>query len=259
MRISSCQPPVQQKTNNSQKPSFKGVKSGLASDVKGKVLGFFEPNSDGSMTRGLFTGSAFTFLLGGRLMSSRDKNEYRETLTRDIPTILLAVYGVPVIEKILAKKIQEKKGFAILDESTKKLRPIANSKQLEDWYKLDKKTVGGLDAVAKRIENLGGDLKKIFSEVSDNVKTKLKDCKPSEVINEIKNNAELRKEISMELLKEDNVVMKKAKWLKSIPKYTGFGATLGIIGLFIPKLNIMITEMVNKGKDHDNDTPKNEK
>jgi len=80
----------------------------------------FEPNRMGNMSRSLFLWNCYIFLLGGRFFRSREdekkektsinnekekplfSNEKRETLIRDVPTILAAAYGVPYFEKFVS-------------------------------------------------------------------------------------------------------------------------------------------------------------
>jgi len=222
----------------------------------------------GNMSRYLFTLNAFVFLLGGRLLKSRDKNEKRETMTRDVPTIVIAVFGVPVVKDAVAKVFQKNSGFAILNEGSEKskfgqwigkifnnkdtkTKTIASYDQLEDRYVYDSNLKSGFNGFLERLDEEGGDFKKICSSLSDEIKSKLSKFKT-------KNNAdflvELEKDKGLKGLivegfkKPSNKAVEQAKWLKTIPTLAGFVVTLFTIGIFIPKLNIAITESINKKK-----------
>ena len=114
MRINQATPMInnQIKNNNGQNTSFKGLPKG--------VCDFLTLERRGPMIRTLFLANAFGFLLGSRLITSRDKEEKREILIRDLPTIGVAVMGVPVVAKWVAKGIQKKSGFVIMEESEQK-------------------------------------------------------------------------------------------------------------------------------------------
>lgn len=211
---------------------------------------FFNLKRVGTMNMELFVANAFVFLLGGRLISSRDKNERRETLTRDIPTIITAVYGVPFVESFAARLIHDKKGFAIGDKKGKYQLDVANFSKLDDWYRYDSKLEGGkgFDGFLERLESKGGDLNKICSSFGDKIKDKLKDLKNNtEFKDKLFNDKELKNDLITEFSKQEgNKALKLARRFKTIPKIIGFVITLSTIGIFIPKLNIHITEKVNK-------------
>lgn len=255
MKIHNVTPNMQNINNtNKKKVAFSGSFSKGLTNASEK---FFNLKRVGTMSLDLFTANAFVFLLGGRLISSRDKNEQRETLTRDIPTILAAVYGVPKVEEFAAKLIQDKKGFAIGEAvDPKKIfgksrLEVANFSKLDDWYRYDDKLAKGFDSFSERLSSKGGNLKKIYSSLSDKIKNELsnfsKDNKT--FMQELSQNAKLKQEIQNEFSKnEGNNALRLARRFKAIPKLIGFALTLAFIGIFIPRLNIHITEKINKNK-----------
>ncbi len=99
---------------------FKGseVKS-LGEITKNSFKNLVSLDRSGTMNRNLFIVNAFAFLLGTRLVTSRDNDEKREIFVRDIPSILIAVAGVPTIQTLSLKKLQPKSGFAFTDVDKK--------------------------------------------------------------------------------------------------------------------------------------------
>lgn len=249
------------------------VKTNTNKNVAFKSLGdfhpnkLFEPQRAGNMSRALFLINAYVFLLGARFFKSRKviesnqpsvnnepkkrsiSNEQRETLIRDIPTILIAVNGVPFFEKKFAKVLHDKYGFAILKDKNSPKDGVASGSQIEDWYKFDENLHGGIDKFNQRLDELGADLKKVTSSLSEEIKGKLSTFsnKNDEFIKKLSENQDLKKEIT-EAFKGENNAFKQASFLQTIPKVTGIAITLALIGIGIPKLNIFITEQVNKGK-----------
>lgn len=260
MKINST--PTLINTNNTKKNvSFTSLNS-LKTHLLDKYL---EPARAGNMSRDLFIAAAFTFLLSGRLINSRDNNERRETITRDVPTIVIAVKSVPFFETKIAKYIQNKLGFAIKTEeelhktgtfkeitNPKTELKIANSNQLKDWYHLDDNFLKnkGFDCFMDRLNDLGGNLKKITSKLSTKLKEELKDFSADNeaFLTKLSENPKLKKDLEDAFKNPENKALKEANFLKSLPKIAGIAITLGIIGYLIPTLNIFITKMVNTKK-----------
>lgn len=249
MKINNVTPNMSQNINkNNKNVAFSGKLGNVMSET-GKELSKLE--RVGTMTRPLFVLNAFLFLLGGRLISSRDKNEKRETLTRDVPTIIIAVFGVPVIEKFVAKQIQKSKGFAIGEEIDKLQVKVASGEQLKDWYKYNEHLATGFEGFSQRLSEKGGNLKKICSKLSEDIKGKLTGFSENnaefiKTLSETKNNG-LKETIKKAFSSpESNKALEHAAFLKSVPKLIGFVLTLSTIGIFIPKLNIHVTETINK-------------
>lgn len=241
-----------QSTAKTTKPSFKG-----------KVADFLTLSRAGTMSRNLFIANAFTFLLGSRLITSRDKDEKREILIRDVPTIVIAVMGVPVIGEIVAKIVQKKTGFAIMKDGEPgliakhifqktKVKEVADYGQLKSWYKYDENLTSGFKGFSERLAGLGDkvSLKKIYSALGGDIAEKLKPLKDNndEFLKEVLKDKNLTKSLEKALTDGKNKVLKQAEFLKTTTKIAGFGLTLAIIGVLIPKLNIFITETIHKNK-----------
>lgn len=265
MRVNNVTPTMNQNMYKAPKASnvaFSGKMSGLGKSFKD----IFSLQRAGNMSRELFTLNAFAFLLGGRLVTSRDKNEIRETATRDIPTILIAVFGVPAIGNKLAEVMHNNSGFAICASEPKKtlkeffsgeagsktkMTPVSYEK-LSDWYKFDDKLAGGFEKFAQRLQDCGGNMKKICSSLDKEMKSKLSgfsevNAKFMDELNKTEHSA-LKADIEKAFKCDKNGALRQAKWLKTIPALAGFVMTLGLIGMMIPKLNIAITESINKKK-----------
>lgn len=264
MKINNATPVIRnnvQANKNKKNVEFKGCFEGF------KPTELLKLSRQGTMLRNLFTINAFVFLLGSRIFTSRDEDERREILVRDIPTIVIAVMGVPFVEKLVAKLIQDKTGFAIMENAgeqgniTKKINEIfnkpnrnkietANYSRLEDWYIYDKNLSSGFKGFSERIKKLGGDLKKIYSSVGSNIKEQLKGLSDNndEFIKQLTQNKNLMETLETEMAKVGNNALKQALFLKTIAKLAGFGVTLATIGIFIPNLNIFITETIHKNK-----------
>lgn len=241
-------------------------------DLKAMGKEFVSLSRGGTMNRDLFIANAFVFLLGTRLLTSRDKDEKREIKIRDIPTIIIAVVGVPIIQNFFEKPIQNKLGFGFMEKGSKPglIATIANGifkgpkegavsyGKLEDWYVFNKeKTATGFEGFTKRLEDRGGNLKKIFSSFGGEIKEKIDTMfgKDKKVIDNetfrktLNGSPEGKKVLSLveEAFKQEkNAAFKQASWARTIPTLLGFGITLALIGLCIPGLNIAITERVNK-------------
>lgn len=248
MKINNATPLMTNNTNKANKNvAFSGGMPKNAREL-------FVLERKGNMSRYLFTLNAFVFLLGGRLLKSRDKNEKRETLTRDVPTILIAVFGVPVIGKLTASLLQKKSQFAILNDKDDYKKGAASYEQLEDWYKYDENLKSGFEGFTKRLNDKGGDLKKIFSHLGEDIKAELDKFTSKnndDFVKELAGKSDLKKSIVEAFKKDGNKALEQAKWLKTIPAITGFVVTLFSIGIFVPKLNIAITESINKKKKAD--------
>jgi len=264
MKIHSIAPQVSQTFNNKNNVSFSG-KPGFFRE-------FLTLERQGNMSRKLFIANAFLFLLGGRVLKARDDNEKREIFTRDIPSIVLAVQGVPVIGEMVTKLIQSRSGFAIGNEYSEKdgftllrehrLEGIKGDGQLKDWYIFDEnlaKLDGGFENFFTRLKDKGGNLKKICSSLSDEIKGKLTSFNESNVsfIKELNKseNKGLKVLIEEAFKGSKNKAFEKANFLKTIPRIIGFAMTLTLLGALIPKLNIHITRKLNKNKKAKEEEP----
>lgn len=205
----------------------------------------FNLDETGHMSRKLFIVNGFIFLLGGRFLRARDNNERRETVSRDVPTIVVVAMGIPVVQKWLAKKMQKNTGLALTHNND-----IAKSSQIQEWYKYDEKLTTGFDGFTKRLSDMGGNLKKIFSRLDADSKSKLASFSDNndKFISELSKNKELKKSFETKFKQSGNKALEEAAFLHTIPTIMGFAVTLSLIGIMIPKLNIFITEKINKDK-----------
>lgn len=268
---------------DSKQASFKAGNPGFADKSKQFVKDLVEPQRLGNMGRWLFLGTAFVFLLGGRIIGSRDKNEKRETITRDVPTIAVVAGAVPILEKWMSKIIQKRSGFAILGNEKEKeaedtyaaikagtkepsaLKKLAKSldivsyAKLKNWYVFDENLASGFQGFCERLSNLGGNLKKIFSSLNDDTKAKLSALSSDnkEFMAQLLDNKgitteklEEHKKLLQNIIKEfknhENNALKQAEFKKALPKLISISGTLALLGVFIPLFNIWVTEQVNK-------------
>lgn len=243
MKINNSIPQINN-INNSQTPSFKGF-AGVKKYVTDDLV---KLQKSGVMARHLFFLNAIVFMLGARIVTSRDKDERREVMVRDIPTITIASLGVPILSKLIAQKlIQPKSGFAIMDEGGKSITSYDN---IDDLYRYNKDLHSGFNGFSERLNKLGGNLKKIYSSLSDEVKNKLSNFSSDnkKFMEELNSNKELLETIKTGMTGKENAVLKRASFLKTVPTILGFATVLGSIGILIPKLNIYITEAIHKNK-----------
>ena len=223
---------LQNKTEDENKVSF-GSK---ASD-------FFKLDRSGTMSRGLFILNAFVFMLSSRILTSRDKDERRETIIRDIPTILVSVKGVPMISDAVGKVLQKKSGFAINQN-----KHVTSYDQIQSWHSIDANTKSGLKAFGDRLDSLGGNMKKVCSSLSKDIKEQVAKFSSNnqEFMAELSKNKQLSEKITEALKNPNNNAVKQASFNKTITKMTGFGATMLAIGMLLPKINIAITQAIHK-------------
>lgn len=267
MKINNLTPQIYNNdTNKAKSQSFSGVQH-AKKYLKDDFLKF---NRDyrGTMTRDLFLLNAFIFLLGTRVLTSRDNDEKREVMIRDIPTIVIAVMGVPAAERWMTKKfVQPKTGFTLLKDGdslwnkltgneSKKVPNTVSYGKLNDFYVYNDELHTGFDGFSGRLDKLGGNLKKIYSSLGDDVKSKLSGFSNDnkEFMKQLNGseNKGLLENIKTVMARSDNQALKQAGFLKTCGKIGGFIATLVTIGICIPKLNIYITEAIHKNiKNHE--------
>lgn len=260
MKINNTIPQVNNNFNTKKAPAFTGFKKYILDD-------FLKLQKSGPMTRDLFVVNAFAFLLGTRVLTSRDDDEKREVMIRDIPTIVIAVFGVPAAEKWLTKNfIQPKTGFALTKpkKQTADAVDTVSYGKLNDFYVYNNELHAGFDGFSERLNKFGGNLKKIYSTLGDDVKSKLSAFSNDnkEFLKQLNasENKGLLENIKTAMSHSDNKALKQAGFLKTCGKIGGFVATLVTIGICIPKLNIYITEALHKNKkNHEVQASKAEK
>jgi len=238
-----------------------------SSPAKSTFKKLFDLERGGNMPRDLFLVNCFLFLIGGRVLRSRDNNEKREVLVRDVPTIAVVALSIPVIQKRLAKYMQENKGFALTTKEqkshgaikewvAKKLglslktedQKVASSGQIKEWYQFDEKMATGFDGFINRLSEHGGNLKEIFSRLDEETKSKLANFSENKktFIRQLAENKDLKASIAKKFTSDSNKALEQAHFLHTIPTLLGVGITLSLIGMFIPKFNIFMTAKINK-------------
>lgn len=248
-----------------------------SASIKDAAKEFTTLSRSGTMNRNLFVANAFAFLLGSRLVTSRDKDEIRETLVRDVPTIVIAVMGVPIACKFIAEKLQKNSGFALLHETGKSdthkwfdkllgkkgetTTTEASYDKLSSWYQYKDKSTTKFDATkfegfTDRLAGLNGNLKKIYSSLSGEFKTRL-EALPQD--NEgfkkaLFSDKKLVQDVAKEFASDKNGALKTALFKKTITKMSGYAAILAIVGLAIPKGNILLTNILHRGPKTPNKT-----
>lgn len=275
MKINNVSPII----NNDKSVAFKGCEiKPLKEIAKDEVKKLLTLQRNGPMSRHLFLTNAFVFLLGSRLVTSRDKDEKREIFIRDVPSIVAAVFGVPFFQKIIEKKLQGNSGIATMrlnktpeksdfskwiavkifkkdvKELDKGLKPEHSSltfNQIKSVYKYDENLSSGLRGFSERLCNLNEavDLKKMYSNLPGEIKQgieKIKANNNQDFIKALLKDKKLSGKVIEALKSDKNAILKKAEFLKTIPIMTGFGITLALLGLIVPRTNIFITETISK-------------
>lgn len=236
-------------SQNGQVQSF-GSASTIANKAGNWMKEQINISSNGSLTRAMFFLVGVTFMLGGRLVKSRDKDEAREVVTRDVPAVFLSVAGAPFLNKAMAYGMTKLSGIPImtLGESGKiGSASLATQKQIIDWY--SDLGENALVNFSKTVDKNGGNLTKAFKKLGFTDKltaiTTSKDNKEIlNAINDAKANgtdAYKNLETAMKGLGKDNALVKFAKNSQAGVKLTGLALMAGILGYFLPHLNIVVT------------------
>lgn len=238
-----------------QSVAFKGFAEGL------KPAKLFKLDRSGTMGSNLFILNAFVFLLGTRILTSRDKDEKREIFIRDIPSIVIAVVGVDTIQNLAEKAFNKNKGFPIMEKSTDENGKVSFSKakysRLKNWYVYDDKIQSGLKGFSERLDKLDGNLKTVYSYLNDSIKGKLANCTDNKsVMDAFGKDKGLEQELITALSNPKNKALQKAETYKTIPALIGFALTCSLLGIFIPKLNIHITETISKKRQQEAEAQK---
>jgi hypothetical protein len=212
-----------------------------------------EPN--GSLSRIMFFLIGGVFMLGSRFLGSRNKDEKREVLTRDIPGVALAAFGAPMLNSAIAHKITQKTGIPIITFDGK--RPVlVSQKQITDWYSGFSKLDNPLINFAEMLERNGGNISKVMKKLgfentlnaisnsSDN-KTVLAALKEAQT-----NGSDLFKNLEniIKHIADENQLLKSAKNSHAGVKLGGILLTAALLGFFIPRFNILVTRKKYKDK-----------
>lgn len=210
-----------------------------------------------------------TIMLAGRFFEGRGKDEKREVLTRDIPAVVIAGYGAIKLNEAIADIATKKTGVPIIQISKvkqegifaklmgnegkeKTVKSFASQKQIIEWYSNLKSLKNPAVTFAETIHKNQGNLNKVMSIIglSDEVKniTKKENATNEEIISALKKAKEAKDASFNKIvdkvknLGSDNELLKKAKNIQAGVKLAGIGLTVGILGYFLPRLNIVMTK-----------------
>lgn len=252
MKISShLNTPYQNRYNNSQKSGSQNPGFGDLRSVGNRILK--ECNCDnGSLSRYAFLFISFVFLVGSRFIESRNNDERREVLTRDIPAVALSGGGVPLMTGAAAYAITKKSGVPVSIFKGKKSilnSSLVSQKQVKDWYSELKNADNPLINMMNMIERHGGNIKKVMNKFG--FKNELEAISKSKNNAEIISAAKLAQENGAEAFRvledlvrnipADNKVLNFAKNAQAYVKVGGIAVTAGLLGWILPRLNILIT------------------
>lgn len=251
---------VLKQNNQNNNPSF-GSNQSLARTAFEKLGQACNVDSrNGSLTRTMFFIVGTLFMLGGRFFESRDNDEKREVVTRDVPAVLLSVAGAPTLNKAVAYATTKKTGIPIVTMNGGKGFLNANftsQKQLIDWY--SELGENALVNFSETVNKHGGNLQKAFKKLgfTDKLNEITKATKNSDILNAINNakanntEAYQKLEAAMKGLGKDNSLLKFAKKSHAYVKLAGIGFMAAVLGFFLPRLNIVLTRKKYEGKVDD--------
>ena len=238
-------------------PSF-GTTPPIERTLFDKIGDFCNVNSKtGSLTRTMFFLVGVCFMLGGRFFESRDNDEKREVLTRDVPAVALSAAGAPMLNNAMAYGVTKKTGIPImtLGKNGGILNAnFASQKQVIDWY-----SNLGKDALlnfSETVSKHGGNIQKAMKKLgfSDKLAAITNATDNNAIINAIKD-AQANKteafqalEKAMKELTTENPLLKSAKRNQAYVKLAGIGFMAAVLGYFLPHLNILVTRKKYEGK-----------
>lgn len=263
MRINNISTPIYK--NNQQNPSF-GVNTNSAKEAAKKGFEWLgnqcNIQSNGSLTRPMFFAVGTLFMLGGRFIESRDNDERREVITRDVPGVAIACAGAPLLNDGASYLVTKYSGIPIAQtKNIEKAHSVFNSAfssqaQITNWYSDFAGTDNALVNFSETIDRQNGNLKKILNKfgfsrqleaVTDAVDNKkiieaLKDAqaKGTDGFKALEN--------SLKGVSKENKVLQFAKNAQAGVKVGGILLSAAILGYFLPRLNIIKTK--NKYKNN---------
>src|SRR5574344_12035 len=216
-------------------------------------------DSNGSLTRTMFFVTATLFMLGGRFFESRDNDEKREVVTRDIPAVALSCGGAPLINNAIGYLITKKSGIPIVtlgEKGTFGSAKFSSQKQLIDWYSDLAKAKNPLVNFSETISKNGGNLQKAFKKLglTDQLKALTDKTGNKEILEALKDAQNSKKEAftvlenSIKGLTNDNALLKFARKSQSYAKLGVIGFMAALLGYFLPHLNIVTTKKKYEGK-----------
>jgi len=249
---------------NNQSVSFSGNHSGNGGKLFNWAAERCSLGNKGDLTRNMFLAISSIFMVGSRFKDSRGNDERREVLTRDIPGVLLSCYGAPILNSAMAYMITKKTGIPIIQFAEKQAQNIKNAKfisqkQVKDLYTKFGELKNPLITFSETVEKHGGDIKKIMNKLGLAGELKAihgnEGATNKEIIESLKkaqsaNSHEFETlERGLTKLTEDNKVFKFAQKAQAGVKIGGILFTAAILGVIIPRLNIVNTKKKYQDKD----------
>lgn len=239
--------------NQSSKPSFGAApNASMARKVFETVGEHCNIDHSGSLTRLMFFIVGVVFMLGGRFFESRDNDEKREVITRDVPAVALSCAGAPFLNQAAAYTVTKKSGVPIVTNGKKfsfsKLG-FTSQKQLTDWYSNLKDAENPLINLSEMVERNGGNIRKVmkkfgFAKELDAITTAKDNAAVLGALKNAQKNGADSFAALEELIKnipDKNKVLKFAKNWQAGIKLGGIGMMAAVLGYFLPHLNIITT------------------
>ncbi len=217
----------------------------------------------GDLKRNTFFIITSIFMVGTRFFKSRGEDEKREVLTRDVPGVVLAAYGAPMLNDTLAYWMTQKTGIPIIQFAKDKEHNIQNAKfasqkQVKDWYSELTELKNPLIAFSETIEKHGGNIKKVMTKLG--YEAHLKDitdkdnASNQEILDPFRKaqaagNDKFRMlEDKIKNLSPDNKLFKTARNAQAAVKICGILFIAGFLGVLLPRLNIITTRKKYQNK-----------
>jgi hypothetical protein len=274
MRInnsSNLTPP--RKSNNNNNVNFSGG--------KGKAFKWVSDQCDighnSDLTRAMFLVVSSLFMVGARFFKARGEDERREVLTRDIPAIVISIYGAPVMNAGIAYGVTKHTGIPLLtfkepepgEKAKKNLgnAKFASQKQVKEWYTNLTKLENPLITFSETIEKNGGNLNKVMKKLGFDADIKAivgKDgASNKEIIDSFKSAKNTKSdkfkvlEDKIKNLPSDNKLFKMAQTSQACIKLSGIMITAGLLGIFLPRLNIITTRNKYQHKNQNQQAQQN--
>ena len=238
--------------NQSSKPSFGAApNTSMARKAFEYVGEHCNIDPSGSLKRAMFFIVGTVFMLGGRFFESRDNDEKREVVTRDVPAVALSCAGAPLLNKAIAYEFTKHSGIPIVTNGKKfSETAFTSQKQLTDWYSNLKNADNPLINLSEMIERNGGNIRKVMKKFGFAKELNaITDATDNSAILDALKNAQRKGEESFKNLEElvknvsaDNKVLKFAKNCQAGIKLGGIAMMAGVLGYFLPHLNIVTTK-----------------
>ena len=242
----------------------------VGSAIPKKLSDVFEMTNSGGLDRIPLFLVALVFVLGARLVKSRDAHERREVLTRDGVTVGSSFFAVPVVKNWMARGLDKISKIPTASDNTKLFSLTDFSlDNLKNWYSNADKMPEKVLTMAKNIRDRGGDVAKAFATLGEegrkNIQVLLagKEHTSENIINALTDAAKKTKNFTVDdgvlkpacdnltkmLSAGDNPLVKAAQRLKALPNLASIVFVTTLLGWGIPAFNIYFTrnKLKNKG------------